>query len=162
MDPSTERTIKSLEEEIETQRLANQELVRALQNQKAEQLKIVQGRHHCLELFQVLLKDQEVERRAAADLVTCLQEIGEWRADMSVLRRAAEVLRANAISLSVHRHGLDQTNRFIKKLQDERNQLLAQLLEAESEIARLQILVSTPMSLEQRAAEPAFTAPSPI
>ena len=71
-------------------------------------------------------------------------------------------VRANAISLAAHRNGIDQTNRFIKKLQDERNQLRAQLLEAESEIARLQILVSTPMSLEQHAAEPAFASPSPV
>lgn len=162
MDPKTESTIKRLEEELETQRLANQELVRAMQYQEAEQLKIDQGRHRSLEFFQGLVKEQDVERRAAADLVTCLQEIGEWRAEMSVLRRAAEVLRGNAISLAAHRNGIDQTNRFIKKLQDERNQLRAQLLEAESEIARLQILVSTPMSLEQRAAEPAFTSPSSV
>jgi chromosome segregation ATPase len=162
MNPKTESTIKRLEEELETQRLANQELVCALQNQEADQLKIDQGRHRSLEFFQGLVKEQAAERRAAADLVTCLQEIGEWRAEMSVLRRAAEVLRANAISLAAHRNGVDQTNRFIKKLQDERNQLRAQLLEAESEIARLQILVSTPMSLEQREAEPAFTSPSPV
>lgn len=162
MESNPQQVIQRLEEELETQRLANQELVLALRNQEADQLKSDQARHRSLEVFESILKEQEAERRAAADLLACLQELGEWRAEMSILRRAAEVLRANAISLIAHRQGTDQTNRFIKKLIAERDQLRQQLLETESEVARLQILVSTPMSLEQRAAEPAFTSPPPV
>lgn len=162
MEPEKGLVIRRLEEELETQRLANQELVRALHDQEAEQMKSDRARIKSLELFQVLLKEQEAERRAAAELLACLQELGEWRAEMSVLRRAAEVLRANALALSAHRQGTDQTNRFIKRLQAERDQLRGQLVEAESEVAHLQILVSVPMSIEQRAAESAFTPPSPV
>lgn len=160
MQPSPQQTLQRLEEDLETQRIANSELARALRNQEAEQLKCDQARHQSLEVFQNILKEQDEDRRAGAELLTCLQEIGEWRAEKSILRRATEVLRIYAAALLAHRQGTDQTNRFIKKLLTERDQLRRQLLEAESEVARLQILVSTPMTLEQRTAEPAL-APSP-
>lgn len=153
LTPQAARTIARLEEELETQRLANKELVSALADVEAEKCAAAKARQKSMAALTAVLAEQDSERKASAALLEALRELGEWRADMSLLRNAGDVLRANAIALKTLRSGSDQANHYIKKLTAERDHLRNQLLEAEAEIARLQILVSTPMSIEQRAAE---------
>lgn len=148
-----EQRIAQLEADLQAEKTSNEELACELARQESEQIEECKARQRSIAHFQGLLAEQDAERRAGAELLSTLQELGEWRADVSILRRATEVLRANAISLRALRDGSIQTNRFIKKLLAERHQLREQLLEADGTIAHLQILVSTPMSIEQRSAE---------
>lgn len=148
-----ERTIARLEEELETQILANKELVRTLADVEAEKCAAAKARLKTLGILRTVVRENAETRQARGELLAVLRDLGEWRADKSLLRNAADVIRANAIALKSHREGSDQANRIIDQLIAARDQLHTQLLESEGEIARLQILVSTPMTMEQREAD---------